>query len=427
MNWKKWTVVAVIVLFVAVNVYLIFKKDSEIARAAYIDEWRKIKEQNLVLSKEKPGVVAPVEEEHVYFQNGAGDFEQFLVKEGDEVQTGTALFEYSPKNLEETIDQLEAEITRLESEEDALEDNIDNLEDIVLDLATSEDEESPSNEAMIASIDAEIYEKELQLSRIEAEIDKYEDLVSISDDGLSSLTVDSPISGVVKSISHDLQNPVVTITSNDQQVVGLLDEEDMLEIKEGMSAVIYGSFGKREGTIAKIAVNPKQDPQVGVKSEYQFVVEFGEEEEESSDTNEEANNESDEEGNFESDDVDTDELSEESPILSGSHVNIKITTIEIEDALTLPSETIRVGNIYVLKEDGTIEKRKVKTGTEINGINEISSKAELDELVVYEPGNLKNKTAFFTPIDIAKMKKKDFRDMSQKEIFRYLGRGLLTR
>ncbi|RTR32951.1 efflux RND transporter periplasmic adaptor subunit [Robertmurraya yapensis] len=411
MNWKKWTVVTVIVLFVAVNFYLISKKDSEIARAAYIDEWRKIKEQNLILSKEKPGVVAPIEEEFVYFQNGAGDFEQFLVKEGDEVQIGTALFEYSPKNLEETIDQLEAEITRLESEEDALEDNIDNLEDIVLDLATSEDEESPSNEAMIASIDAEIYEKELQLSRIEAEIDKYEDLVSISDDGLSSLTVDSPIAGVVKSISHDLQNPVVTITSNDQQVVGLLDEDDMLEIKEGMSAVVYGSFGKMEGTIAKIGVNPEQEPQVGTKSEYQFVVEMGEEE-------------------VESGEVDSDEQSEvaeETPILSGTHVNLKITTLEVEDALTLPDETIHVGNIYVLKDDGTIEKRKAKTGIEINGIHEITSKAELDELVVYEPGNLKNKTAFFTPIDIAKMKKKDFKDMGKKEIFRYLGRGFLTR
>lgn len=258
---------------------------------------------------------------------------------------------------------------------------------------------------MIASIDAEIYEKELQLTRIEAEIDKYEDLVSISDDGLSSLTVDSPIAGVVKSVSHDLQNPVVTITSNDQQVVGLLDEDDMLEIKEGMSAVIYGSFGKREGMVAEIAVNPEQDPQVGEKSEYQFVVELGEE-----DT-----------------DTTAEDETETTAIYSGSHVNIKITTTEVEDALTLPSETIRAGHIYVLKDNGTIEKHKVKTGIEINGVHEITSKAEVDELVVYEPGKLKNKTSFFTPIDIAKMKKKDFKDMGKKEIFRYLGRGLLTR
>lgn len=411
MNWKKWTVVTVIVLFVAVNFYLIFKKDSEIERAAYIDEWRKIKEQNLVLSKEKPGVVAPVEEEYVYFQNGAGDFEQFLVTEGDEVQIGTALFEYSPKNLEETIDQIEAEITRLESEEEALDDNIDNLENIVHDLETTEDEENPSNDAIIASIDAEIYEKELQLSRIEAEIEKYEDLASISDDGLRSLTVDSPIAGVVKSISHDLQNPVVTITSNDQQVVGLLDEDDMVEIKEGMSAVIYGSFGKREGTIAKIAVNPEQDPQVGEKSEYQFVVEMGAEEAESGDT--ESDGQSEE--------------ADETTILSGTHVNLKINTLELENALTLPSETIRAGHIYVLKDNGTIEKRKVKTGIEVNDIHEITSKAEVDELVVYEPGKFKNNTAFFTPIDIAKMKKKDFKDMGKKEVFRYLGRGILTR
>lgn len=404
MNWKKWTVVAIIVFFVAVNFYLIFKKDSEIERAAYINEWREIKEQNLVLSKEKPGVVTPSEEEYIYFQNGTGDFEQFLVKEGDEVQAGTALFEYSLKDLEATIEQLKAEITRLESEEESIEDNIDSLEKMVHDLATSDDEVNPSNGPIIASIDAEIFEKELELSRIEAEIEKYEDLISISDDSRPSLIVDSPISGVVKSISHSLQNPVVMILSDEQQIIGLLDEDEMPDIKEGMSAVINGSFGKKEGTIAKIAVHPEQDPQVGIKSEYQFVVELVEED-----------------ANMESEDK------AERAIISGSHVNIKITTTEVEDALTLPRDTIRAGQIYVLKDDGMIEKRKVKTGIEINGIHEITSKAEVDELVVYEPSNLKNKTAFFTPIDIAKMKKTDFKEMSKKEILRYLGKGLLTR
>lgn len=431
MNWKKWTIIAVIALFVVVNFYLIFKKDSEVARSKYIDEWRTVKEQKLVLSKHKAGVVTPAEEENVYFQSGSGDFEQFLVKEGEEVHPGTPLFEYSPQNIETTIQQFEAEITKLENERDAIEDNIDDLEKIERNLSKKkkDQEEDTSNKEVVAStILAQIYEKELQLSRVEAEIERLEDLVSISDDHLDGLTINSTISGVVKKISHDLQNPVVTITSTEQQIKGILEEEEVLEIEEGMKVIITSKTlkNKLESTISKVAVNPEQEPRVDTNSEYEFVVEFddtapeiGEMDEADEETDAELDENTDNQAEEDAEDPAT-------QIFTGSHVDIKIITKEVEDALTLPEGAIRHSNIYVLKNNGTIEKRKAKTGIKVNGVYEMTSKVEKGELVLLHPSKIKNKTAFFTPIEVSKLKKKDLQEMRKKEILKYLGRGILS-
>lgn len=423
MNWKKWTIIACIALFVAVNFYLIFKKDSEVARSKYINEWRTVTEQDLVLTKEKEGVVVPAEEEYVYFQNGAGDFERFLVSEGEEVHPGTPLFEYSPQNFEAAIQQFEAEITKLENDVDAIEDNIDSLKKLERDLSrkpANDEEETQSNKEAIAStIQAQIYEKEMELSRVEGEIERLEGLISISDDRLESLTINSTISGFVKKINHDLQNPVVTITSTDQQIKGIVEEEELFEIEEGMKVAITSKMDKFDGMIESIAVNPEHDPHVDVKSEYEFVVSF----EEITDEFDDGINE----------DIDEDEIFDEeipedptSKMFTGTHVELKIITNEVEDALTLPKETIRKGTIYVLNGNGKIEKRKIETGLKVNGIYEIIGEVNEGEFVLHNPTNLKNKTAFFTPLELSKIKKKDLQEMRKKDILRYLGRGLLN-
>jgi HlyD family secretion protein len=419
LNWRKWTIIILISIFVVMNFYLIFKKDSAVARSKYIDEWTEVKEQNLIVSKHKEGVVAPLEEQHVYFQSDAGVFEQFLVDEGEEVQAGTPLFEYSSTNAEETMDKLDTEIERLESEKDALEDNIDNLERIERSLSNSTTEENLSKEAVASSIEAQIYEKELQLSRIEGEIDKYEELVSIANNGLSNLNIQSPISGVVRSISHDLQNPIVTITSNEQQVKGILEEDEVLAIEEGMKVVITSkkSPGKLEGTISKVAVNPNDKPQVDKQSQYEFTVQFAEVPiEEQEVTNEEKGDEAG-------------ELMEPAAleVFTGAHVDIKIITKEVENALTVSEKTMRDHSIFVLKGNGTIEKRPIETGIEVNNVHEVTSDVEKGELIVLNPSKIRNNTTFFTQVDISDMKKKDFTQMGKKEILKYVGRGILSR
>lgn len=392
MNWKKWTGLALIVLFVVANFYLIFKKDSEVARSTYINEWSAVKEQKLVVSKDKKGVVAPAEEEYVYM---SGDLERFFVKEGEAVEMGTALFEYSPKNLEATIEEYEAEMTKLESERDALEDAISGLEGIVGDLAKGSGEEAIANGAVSSLIETQIYEKEAELSRVEGEIEKFEELISSANRSMGSLTVNSAISGVVKGISSNLQNPVVTITSNEKLVQGVLEEAERPEIEEGMKVMISSKnlAEKLEGTISKVSVNPKEDPEVEKESKYQFTV----------------------------------ELAEEEGVFVGEHVDLQVTLQEVEDARTLEKATIKDGNIYVLKGNGTIEKRAVETGIKVGSLVEITSEIEKGELVVIEPGALRNKMAFFTPVEVGKIKKSTFKVLGKREILRYLGRGVLSR
>lgn len=411
MNWKKWAIVASVIIFIVANLYLIFKKDSKIARSEYINEWTSIKEQNLVLSKKKEGVIAPLEEEYVYLKSGIGDFEQFLVKEGEEVQVGSSLFEYSPRNMEEAIKQFEAEITKLENERDAIEDAIDSLKKIEKSLSASSSEEN-NHEAAASSIEAQIAEKKLQLSRIEAEINKYEELVANSDESMGSLTVESGISGVVKKISHDLQNPVVTITSDEKHIKGILEEEELQEIEEGMKVIIASksSLKKLEGIISNISVNPEQDPHVDKSSQFEFTVDFVETSEEEDEGVEE-------------------QLEEEKTleIFTGAHVDMKIITKEVEDALTIPESAIRKGYMYVLKGNGTIEKRPTETGIKVNNTYEITSEAEKGELIVNNPSIMKTNSSFFTPIELGKMKKNDFKDMGKKELLKYIGKGFLSR
>lgn len=395
MNRKKWTVFALVGILVAANLFLIFKKDSQIERAAYIDKWTDIKEQDLVLSKNKLGLMVPAQEEYVYYQAGSGIFEEFLVSEGEEVRSGTALFEYSPVDIEVTISNFEAEISKLDREKEALEDNIDDLEKLERTVPFGED--NPYAESVASGISAEISEKKWELGKIEAEIDKFDELIDIAEDGLRSLTVDSGMEGVVKDISYELKNPVVTITSHDLKVEGVLDENEVLEIAEGMDVTITSNklAEKLKGSVSGVSVNPMTDPKLDEESQYSFTVELEEQ--------------------------------PETLIPSGSRVSMKITVAEASDVLTVPEKAIKKNSIFVLGRNGKVEKREIEKGLVVDETVELIGEGEDGELIAYEPDGIKNAAPYFTPINISKLSKTQLTTMPKKEILRHIGRGFLTK
>lgn len=279
MNWKKWTIILVGALFMIGNFYLIYKKDSDIKRLSYVDSWTTIKEQNLVESKPDKGLTKPVEEEYIYYEENTGDFEAFLVKEGDQVEENTPILELSSVNIDAAISQKELEISKLEDEITALEDNIDSLDDLLSDIESSTTEENlSSNTIMANSLEIEIYEKELQLSRLEAELNKQETTLASFDGNLSSLTINSKISDTVREIRHDLNNPLVTIASNDVQVEATLQEKEIATIDEGMKVFVTSKLQKDkiEGTIASISPLPKNEPKEGKETEYIYQIQLNE-------------------------------------------------------------------------------------------------------------------------------------------------------
>ncbi|MGG7619558.1 efflux RND transporter periplasmic adaptor subunit [Bacillus coreaensis] len=401
MNWKKWTVILVGTLFVISNLYLIFKKDSQISRISYVDTWTTVSEQNLVESKADKGLIMPVEEEYIYYEENTGDFKTFLVKEGDQVEENTPILELSSVNIDAAIAQKEIEISKLEDEIEALEDNIDNLDDLLSDIERSTTvENETTNSVMANSLEIEIYEKELQLSRLEAELETQETALSSIDGRLSSLTINSTISGTVKEIRQDLMNPIVTITSNNLQVEATLSEKEMANFDVGMKVYVSSHLQKEkmEGTIGSISTLPKTEPVEGKETQFTYTIQFNEQ--------------------------------PGSLIPVGTNVDLKIITNEINDALTASTKATQEKGIktyvYVMMPNGTIERREVETGLQLNHVEEIKTNVEKGEKLVVTANTLKNNTEFFTSLEPKKLEKSVFKEMGKKAAFKEFLRGVLV-
>lgn len=401
MNWKKWTVIFVGTLFMIGNLYLIYKKDSEIKRISYVDSWTTVKEQNLIESQIDKGLIAPVEEEYIYYEENTGDFEAFLVKEGDQVEENTPILELSSVNIDAAISQRELEISKLEEEMEALEDNIDSLDELLSDIESSTTEETESSNTIMAnSLEIEIYEKELLLSRLEAELNQQETALASIDESLSSLTINSKISGTVKEIRHDLNNPIVSIISNSLQVEGTLSEKEVAMFEEGMKVYVTSDLqkGKIEGTIASISTLPKTEPKEKKETLYTYTVQLEEQ--------------------------------PGSSIPLGSNVELKIITNEINDALTVATKAIKdqgaKSYIYVMMSNGTIQRRRVKTGLHLNHVKEIKSNVEENEKVVLTANTLKNNAKFYSSLDLKNFDKQAYAKLGKKESLKLLLKGFLV-
>lgn len=401
MHWKKWTVIALGTLFIIGNLYLTYKKDTPIKRLSFVDTWTMVKEQNLVETKADEGLVTPVEEEYIYYEENTGDFEAFLVKEGDAVEENTPILELSSVDIDAEIAKREQEITKLEDEISAVEDNIDSLDGLLSDINGSTTEENQaSNEIMANSLEIELYEKEMQLSTLEAELNRQETALASIDESLTSLTLNSTISGKVKEIRNDLNNPVVTITSDELQVEGTLKEKEVSTFTEGMKVTVTSHLlkDKLKGTIASISTLPKAEPSIKKETQYTYTVTFNEE--------------------------------PDSALLLGSHVDLKITTNEIKDALTVSTKAVQEKGakdyVYVMMPNGKIERRKVETGLKLDHVYELKSGAEEDELVVLTANTLKNKTKFFTALEAKKVKKKAFKEMGKKKALKTALKGFVS-
>ncbi|KML43184.1 efflux RND transporter periplasmic adaptor subunit [Cytobacillus firmus] len=404
MMWKVRLLIIGVTLFLACNIALIFLKSDKIGRTYYIDEWTAVKKQDLLETMPAKGVLAPKEEHHLYYENTTGTFKGFLVEKGDEVQAGTGLFEYSPDDIAMTKENFQIEKEKLEREQTGIESHIRDLESMqrTLALTPAEEDEPNPNVYMIQTVERDIAEKELQVSRLESEIEKYEDLMEAADESLSNLTVESEVAGTVKSIQNDLTNPVVTIISNEQKVEGIFTEQEIHKAAEGMKVFIIpkGSSKKIDGTLEKIINYPTSEPHAETESRYEFTISLNESPE------------------FES--------------FHGEHVDLRIVTNEVENTMTVPAQAVKKAKkgtyTYAIQQNGRLERKGIETGLKIGQTQEVKEGVEKGELVLLDrPPFLKTGFPFATPLEVAKLKKKDLKDLRKKDMLKYAARGLLSR
>ncbi|MFH5781115.1 efflux RND transporter periplasmic adaptor subunit [Heyndrickxia oleronia] len=403
---KKWPyLLALAIIFIGINLFLLEKKDSKVAQLHFVPKWDMVKKESLVQSFSSNGVVIPSETHHVYIDKEAG-FNQFLVKEGDVVETGTPLFEYSTSTIEKQQKLLDAEIERLEKEIESIDASIQNLE-AMLSSAEIDEKASEQKDDQIQvvpktasySIKLEINDKELTKEKLEQRIDQYNDQKSGYNDEASNLTIVSDTAGIVKKVAYDLNNPVITIVSSQPIIQGYLSEQQQSKVKSGMQTLTTTHLikGKMKGVIEKVGTTPKNDPDVDKQSVYPYEI----------------------------------ALDKPNPKLQvGYHVKSNIITKEIKDAKVIQKNSVvhQKNKEFIWSLDhGQVKKKEIQKGLQVDKNQQIKDGANIGDLYITNPHQIKKPGEFITSLKITKIDKQAIKTVGLKSSVKYILIGLLQK
>ena len=390
--WKTIMITVLAILLVGVNLFLMIKDNSKVDKTLYVSSWTSAIEQDLEETMVTEGISAPQEEQYVYYDDSKGSFEGFMVKEGEEVSSGSELFYYKTDSYVDAIAHLEAEKESVLKQLDGLEDRKDSLDSLLTSSSVEMEEFFLMSES---SIEMEIYETEAEINRLEGELEKYEDQIDSIDGKLPYLHEISDIDGTVKEINKDLSNPVITIASMEPIIKGKVPEAEHNKLQPGLEVLISlkNSNKNYKGIIETISAFPEGKPSVEKESTYPFTIVLNEPIED---------------------------------LVHGAHVDMKIITEEVIDAITVPSESVHKSQVHIL-QDGKVAKREVKSGLKVKETQEIESGLEVEEVVVREPVSFEGETiSFYTPLQFNQWEKEMYGDMRKLEIVKLVGKGILA-
>ncbi|UTE73335.1 HlyD family efflux transporter periplasmic adaptor subunit [Rossellomorea marisflavi] len=401
----RYSIVTVSLVFVGVNTYLIEKADSRVNREVRINHWELSRQETLRDMLYKPGVVIPEEDQYLYFNDESATFKKFLVKEGEQVKSGTPLYEYEVSDQLQQRDVLKSEVEKLEEDASNVEDSISELSKLVSSLPSpsSDEKDVPIEAGALQSeydIKREMVSKQLEADQLESHIKSLEKQIAAIDSYETTLTVESSVSGTVKSLSHEIQNPLVTIASDSTVVTTDLTEQEVDEVDENLNVRVKHDGKKSlDGVITKVDRLPKADPHLKTESLYPAEVQV-----------------------------------QEAQWRPGQHVSLSIIMEEAKDAVTVPVSAIEKVDdqayLWMMTKNGTVKKRKIETGLEVDGRQAITAGVKAGEMYVEEPdeiASLKDQERFITALDWRRLKIRDFKTLDRADVYTNLMLGILER
>jgi HlyD family secretion protein len=409
MNKKTvfYIILTFVILFIGTNIYFIEKANSKVEREVRVSSWNIFQKDGLEKKLTKSGVVTSADEIHLYFNDEFGSFKKFLVKEDDEVKAGTPLYEYEVTDFTGQKDVLESEVDQLEDEIDSIEENISELERLENSLPSSYDEEEMQLEASALKTEydlkKEIASRELEMDRLENKIDSLEQQIADLESYETTLTVESSGDGIIKELSHAVQNPLITIASTSTIVTTDLTETEIMEVKENMNAKIQSEVEKKtqKGLVTDVSSLPKRDPHLQTDSMYPIEIKL---------------------------------QNEENKLLPGHHVLVSIITDEVKNTLVVPATAVEKSSpkkhIWVLTDKGVVKKRTVETGLQVDGQIQIKSGVKQGEYYIVNPEEvpaLRSGASFITALDWDKIKLRDLKKMDRSDVLENLLLGILER
>ena len=220
---------------------------------AYVETVENLTGQNasLGLINRFAGVVEPQGTWSVT-KNSDADIKEIFVEEGDEVEEGDPLFEYSTLKYEEELQQAKIDLERLENDYTATQEAIAQLEKEKRDASSSE---QANYTIQIKEQNLALKDKELDIEMKKAEIDKLED-------NIGNAVVESGISGIVKRINEsdqmgsgsDDNSFIVVMKVGTYRIKGTVNEQNIGELTAGAAVLVHSRVNDRtwKGTITKI-------------------------------------------------------------------------------------------------------------------------------------------------------------------------------
>ncbi|MGP4073284.1 efflux RND transporter periplasmic adaptor subunit [Piscibacillus sp. B03] len=381
---KKKRILIILLLFLAMNFILVYLDDGEkVDRITYVDEWTETRVMDLRENLVQNGVLTHVEENRIYFDKQQGNFQSFMVEKGDAVEVGDPLYTYAVTDYNQTFRTLTNEIDRLEDEINALESiitEIDSygfpLQDDTIEISLNDGEDELSipvegqleteyqKQQFVLQKTSELAEKEAQLSSLENQMS---DLESTGD----TITVESPSAGIISQLSVSLDDPLMTISSEELHAYGELTEEQRQLVEEEMVTEVMTDteLGDLPGAVTYVSDVPEEN-QLEDSSHYPINVTF--------------------DGEF-----------QEGILKPGYHVGLDITLKESLDAIALEQDKIFDGTIWKMTEDGTLINAVVTTGIQEHQWVEIVEGAQAGDAVAYDPEErFRDDTTFITALDL---------------------------
>lgn len=388
-----------IVLFIGINFLLVyFDDEGKVERKSYIKNWSETFQADMKEQLFKPGVMAPVGEEHVYFDKDLGQFQEFLTEEGAYVNPGDPLYSYKVDSFYESEIRLSNEVQKLEGEVTAIKSAITKMEQYQLPTATIQDSKSVKitkeeikvelpEDTTEAEVMKEQYiaEKEKELGQKESELVSAKSQLAELQSSGDTIIVDSPFEGRVKSLTATLEDPIMTIEDAQLQAVGEFVEKERTKVQQGLPVEVMIKEKKvlLEGVLGDVSESPESVAVEG-ESVYPFRVTFDEE-------------------------AETDEL------LPGYHADLAITMDESPDATVLFGNEIFNGSVWKMTSDGKLVKQPIETGIHMDEMQEITKGLKRGEWVAEEwESQFRSGAPFITPLKVSKIQWKQLNKQESK-------------
>ncbi|WP_163102446.1 efflux RND transporter periplasmic adaptor subunit [Peribacillus alkalitolerans] len=417
-RWRITGMILFCVLLIAVNLYLLLKKDSVAHRVAYIKEWWQVEKGNVTEKFQTKGVVIPHTTVPISVDPDKGVLETILVGEGDLISPGTPLYTFSSDKLEEEKKELESTKLQLQGEIDSVEAHLSKLESYQSSLTfpasetndqnqnnQNQNDQNQNNEAATlmetaTQIERDIYEEEQERDRLQQKLQKIETELSDLQAKEADLTVTSQIEGYVVEVDQSLTNPIITIASTNLAVKGQLTEVQRAKMVQNLAVSYESPLLKKpvKGMVLSVSSYPEKEPSIEDETIYSFISDLK---------------------------INKDDL------YPGSKVNVSVVVKEAKDVVFLPKSYIKKGKqglVYALDDKGYIVQNRIEKGISSIGKIEVKKGVKEGDRIVKEPQEIwSSQVPVITPLQDSNLMVEQIKKMTKTQWAKYIAIGMLDK